>query len=145
MAGPSDGDTPGGVVPTPETAGFLLSVFTDLYRQEIAAEEDVHSTLPFFGTALGIVIGALAYAAGRLPRWPDVLTQRETVVYSAASVLLGLAIIEASYVLFWLARALLVVTSNGSARSRMFGTAWQRSGHFREPAERRKPRWISRS
>jgi hypothetical protein len=50
---------------------MLVSTFADLYRQEVGAEEDVHRTLPFFGTALGIVIGALAYAAGRLPKWLD--------------------------------------------------------------------------
>jgi hypothetical protein len=58
---------------TPETTLLLLATFADLYRQEVSAEEDVHRTLPFFGTALGIVIGALAYAAGRLPKWPDVM------------------------------------------------------------------------
>ena len=51
---------------------LLLATFAELYRQEIGAEEDVHRALPFFGTALGIVVGSIAYAAGRLPRWPDV-------------------------------------------------------------------------
>jgi hypothetical protein len=43
----------------PEHTALLLAIFADLYRQEIAAEEDVHRFLPFFGTAPGIVIGAL--------------------------------------------------------------------------------------
>ena len=88
-----------------ETTAFLLGIFADFFRQEIAAEEDVHRTLPFFGTALGIVIGALAYAAGRLPRWPDLTGEHGKVAFVAASVLLGLAVAEAACVLFWLARA----------------------------------------
>jgi len=43
---------------TPETTAYLPGMFADLYRQEIAAEEDVHRTLPFFATALRIIIGA---------------------------------------------------------------------------------------
>jgi hypothetical protein len=63
----------------------------------VAAEEDVHRTLPFFGTALGIVIGALAYAAGRLPEWSDLVSN---------AALLVLAIVEAVFVLFFVSRAI---------------------------------------
>ena len=85
---------------------MLLAVFADLYRQEVGAEEDVHRTLPFFGTALGIVIGALAYAAGRLPKWPDVSAGWPgTVAFVAPALLLGLAVVEAGCVLFWVSRA----------------------------------------
>ncbi len=42
---------------TPETATLLLATFAELYRHEVGAQEDVHRTLPFFGTALGIVAG----------------------------------------------------------------------------------------
>jgi hypothetical protein len=90
----------------PETTSLLLATFADLYRQEVAAEEDVHRTLPFFGTALGIVIGALAYAAGRLPKWSDLTTYRGLVAFVAATVLLGLAVIEAGCVLVWISRAI---------------------------------------
>jgi len=40
----------------PDTTFLLLTVFADLYRQEVTAAEDVNRTLPFFGTALGIVV-----------------------------------------------------------------------------------------
>jgi hypothetical protein len=69
-------------------------------------EEDVHRTLPFFGTALGIVIGALAYAAGRLPKWTDLTTHRATAAFAIATILLGLAITEAGFVLVFLSRAI---------------------------------------
>src|SRR5271165_369501 len=42
-------------------------MFQDIYRQEVGAEEDVHRTLPFFATALGLIIAALNYAASQLP------------------------------------------------------------------------------
>jgi hypothetical protein len=84
----------------------VVATFADLYRQEIAAEEDVHRTLPFFGTALGIVIGALAYAAGRLPKFSDVATHRGLLAFSVSAVLLGLSITEAALVLIWLSRAI---------------------------------------
>ena len=64
------------IQPNPEVTALLLTTFADLYRQEVGAEEDVHRTLPFFGTAWGIAIASLAYAAGRLPKWPDVAAHR---------------------------------------------------------------------
>jgi len=66
---PQSGSAVPPTVATPETTTFLLTTFAEFYRQELGAEEDVHRSLPFFGTALGLVIGALAYAAGRLPKW----------------------------------------------------------------------------
>jgi hypothetical protein len=91
---------------TPETTTLLLATFADLYRQEIGAEEDVHRTLPFFGTALGLVLASLAYAAGRLPKWSDLTTERGKIALVTASALLGLAIFEAGCVLVWLSRAI---------------------------------------
>jgi hypothetical protein len=90
----------------PGVTALMLATFADLYRQEAGAEEDVHRTLPFFGTALGIVIGALAYAAGRLPKWSDLVTDRGIWAFVAASALLGLAIIEAGCVLVFVSRAI---------------------------------------
>ena len=90
---------------TSETTALLMLTFADLHRQEVAAEEDVYRTLPFFGTALAIAVGALAYAGGRLPRWPDLSTQTEVWVFALAAVLLGLAFIEAACVLVLLSRA----------------------------------------
>lgn len=84
----------------------MLATFAELYRQEIGAEEDVHRTLPFFGTALGLVIAALAYAAGHLPKWTDLTTNRATIVFSASAILLCLAIIEAAFVLFFVSKAI---------------------------------------
>jgi hypothetical protein len=52
-----------------KSAGLLLSMFQDFYRQEVSAEEDVHRTLPFFATALGLMIAALNYTASQLPPW----------------------------------------------------------------------------
>jgi hypothetical protein len=54
-----------------KSAGILLSMFQDVYRQEIGAEEDVHRTLPFFATALGLIITALVFAVGHLPSWAE--------------------------------------------------------------------------
>lgn len=90
-----------------DTAALLLTTFADLYRQEIGAEEDVHRTLPFFGTALGIVIGALAYAAGRLPKWPDLADWWAKGSFCLASFCLAAAVIEAGVVLVYIARAIL--------------------------------------
>jgi hypothetical protein len=92
--------------PPPDVTALIVSTFADLYRQEVGAEEDVHRTLPFFGTALGIVIGALAYAAGRLPKWTDLATHRAAAVFVAASILLGLAVLEAGCVLVFISRAI---------------------------------------
>jgi len=89
----------------PETTALLLATFADLHRQEVAAEEDVYRTLPFFGTALGIIVGALVYAGGRLPRWPDLTTDKGVGAFFVASVFLGLAFIEAVCVLVLLSRA----------------------------------------
>jgi hypothetical protein len=50
-----------------KSAALLLSLFQDTYRQEVAAEEDVHRTLPFFATALGLIVAALNYVASQLP------------------------------------------------------------------------------
>lgn len=90
----------------PETASLLLQTFASFYQQELGAEEDVHRTLPFFGTALGIVIGALAYAAGRLPRWTDTAPGPATWAFIASLALLGLSVLEACFVLFWISRAI---------------------------------------
>jgi hypothetical protein len=60
--------------PVGDKAGtILLAMFQDFYRQELAAEEDVHRTLPFFGTALGLIVAALNYAGSQLPDWATVI------------------------------------------------------------------------
>jgi hypothetical protein len=70
----------GPVAPAPagalgaKTGALLLTLFQDVYRQEIGAEEDVHRTLPFFATALGFLIAAINYAVGQLPNL-DALTR----------------------------------------------------------------------
>lgn len=91
---------------TPDVTALVLATLADLHRQEVGAEEDVHRTLPFFGTALGIVIGALAYAAGRLPQWPGLDAYRASIAFLVAAALLGLAIFEAGCVLVWLSLAI---------------------------------------
>ena len=90
-----------------DTTSLLLATFADLYRQEVAAEEDVHRTLPFYGTALGIVIAAVAYAAGRLPKWTEVQAfGHGRIAFWAACILLVMAIIEATFVLAFISRAI---------------------------------------
>ncbi len=91
---------------TPEVTALLLATFADLYRQKVGAEEDVHRTLPFFGTALGIVIASLAYAAGRLPKWPDLPADKGNYAFDAAAALLTLAVLEAACVLVWISFAI---------------------------------------
>ena len=91
---------------SPEDVALLLATFAELYRHEIGAEEDVHRALPFFGTALGIVVGALAYAAGRLPRWPDAATPQSRAAFWLAGALLASAVVEAGCVLLFLSRAM---------------------------------------
>ncbi len=92
---------------SPEAVALLLTTFAELYRHEIGAEEDIHRALPFFGTALGIVVGALAYAAGRLPRWPDIAAVPESrAAFCFAGGLLTLAVVEAGCVLLFLSRAM---------------------------------------
>jgi len=92
--------------PPPEVTALMLSTFADLHRQEVGAKGDLHRTLPFFGTALGIVIGAVAYAAGRLPKWTDLATHRAEALFVAASLLLGLAVVKAGCVLVFISRAI---------------------------------------
>jgi len=91
---------------TPEAAALLLATFAEFYRQEIGAEEDVHRTLPFYGTALGIVVGALAYAAGRLPKLPDVIQHEGLIAFWVAFGFLLIAIMDAVLVLIFLSRAI---------------------------------------
>jgi hypothetical protein len=91
--------------PAPKATAFLLAAFADMYRQEVVAEEDVHRTLPFFGTALGVVIAAIVYVASRLPPLPGVATRRQTWVFWLALTLLALATLDAAGVLWRISRA----------------------------------------
>jgi hypothetical protein len=52
-----------------KSASVLLTILQDFYRQELGAEEDVFRTLPFFATALGLIVASLNYSAGQLPSW----------------------------------------------------------------------------
>lgn len=61
-----------------KTATIILALLQDLYRQEVSAEEDVHRTLPFFATALGLILASLNYAATQLPSWAQVLAACST-------------------------------------------------------------------
>jgi hypothetical protein len=53
----------------PRTSGLLLDLFRQIYLTEIGSEEDVHRSLPFFGAALGLILAAVYYTAGKLPDW----------------------------------------------------------------------------
>lgn len=89
----------------PQTTGLLLSTFTDLYRQEVSAEEDVYRTLPFFGTALGVVVAAIAYSGTHIPRWSELTTRPGRLLFLIAALLLFGVIVEAVLVLLFLSRA----------------------------------------
>lgn len=52
---------------SPQATRLLLGLFAEAYRQEVTAEEDIFRTLPFFGTALGVVIAIVTFAAGHIP------------------------------------------------------------------------------
>jgi hypothetical protein len=56
-----------------KTVSALFALLHDFYRQELGAEEDVHRTLPFFATALGLIVASLNYSATQLPSWSAVL------------------------------------------------------------------------
>lgn len=99
---PQDTSSP---VPMPQTTALLLNTLAELHRQETGAEEDVYRTLPFFGTALGFVVAALAYAGGRLPRWPELASSKAVIASAIAGSLLGLAAIQAICVVVLLFRA----------------------------------------
>ena len=86
-----------------ETTTAVLSAFAESYRQEVGAEEDVYRTLPFFGTALGIVIAAIGYAAGRLTRWEDTPSHW---LFLASTGFLALAAADAIGVVVRLSQAL---------------------------------------
>ena len=86
-----------------ETTAAVLAAFAESYRQEVSAEEDVYRTLPFFGTALGIVIAAIGYAAGRLTRWDETPVHWLFVLSTG---FLALAAIDAIGVIVRLSQAL---------------------------------------
>lgn len=93
--------------PSPKSSALMLGAFADLYRQEIGAEEDVYRTLPFFGSALGIIIATLGYAAGRLPKWSDLPVGLMTrIAFLVTAALLTLAVLAAVPVLVFLSRAI---------------------------------------
>lgn len=89
----------------PKTTEALLAAFSDMYRQELAAEEDVIRTLPFFATALGLIIAAIAYAANTLPEWAALARWPAKLAFGVAAGLLVLAIGEAGVVLWFISRA----------------------------------------
>ena len=86
-----------------ETTATVLAAFAEAYRHELGAEEDVYRTLPFFGTALGIVIAAIGYASARLVRWEDTPSHGLFIV---STVFLGAAAADAIGVVVRLAQAL---------------------------------------
>ncbi len=110
--GPTDEPLP------PKTTAFLLATFADLYRQELSAAEDVYRTLPFFSTALGIVVAAMAYGASHLPKWADLALCSQRIAFLLAATLLGLALREGGFVLYWLSSAIRK-TDTGSGIPRM--------------------------
>ena len=90
---------------TPRTDDLMLATCAALYQQEVAAEEDLHRTLPFFTTALGIVIGALGFASGQMPPLPAIGDRFGMTLFCLSALPLGLAMLDAALVLSWLLRA----------------------------------------
>lgn len=97
-----------------KTTSLIFALLQDSYRQEIGAEEDVHRTLPFFATALGLIVASLNYSATQLPSWGEVLkscSRRESpalswhIIRCAWSVLLAdlslLAVVCLSGAVLW--------------------------------------------
>ncbi len=68
-----------------KTTSLIFDLLHEVYRQEIGAEEDVHRTLPFFATALGLIIASLNYSATQLPSWGVVLKSCRPGVSSSLS------------------------------------------------------------
>jgi hypothetical protein len=87
-----------------EITTFMLATFAELYRQEVGVEEDFYRALPFFGTALGVIVAAVVYSASHLSSWFYLSTTSEYGVFIAAAALLLLTMIEALRVVFLLAR-----------------------------------------
>ena len=116
-----------------KTSAALLPMFLDFYRQEVAAEEDVHRTLPFFATALGLIVAALNYVAGQLPAWPK--------VRSACPAALSWTVVQCAWPVF-LAMFLLTVAALLAGTVLVFlYLATNRRGYERigpEPAHRRR-------
>lgn len=52
---------------TPEALKLLYDVFAERYRQEMAAEEDLFRTLPFFATSLGVGVAGASFALSHMP------------------------------------------------------------------------------
>ncbi|HET6238491.1 MAG TPA: hypothetical protein VFE41_26570 [Acetobacteraceae bacterium] len=50
-----------------KSASVIIAMLQDLYRQEVGAAEDVHRTLPFFPTALGLIVASPNYSATQPP------------------------------------------------------------------------------
>jgi hypothetical protein len=57
-----------------KTTSAIFALLQDFYRQEVGAEEDIHRTLPFFATALGLIVASLNYSATQLPSRRAILT-----------------------------------------------------------------------
>jgi len=51
------------------SSAVLFGLLMDIYRQEVAFEEDPFRSLPFFATALGLIGTLLGYAGTQLPTW----------------------------------------------------------------------------
>ena len=77
MSGPPPEATPIGEAEQPplgeRTTDAIFFLLIDIYRQELGAEEDVHRTLPFFATALGLIVASLNYSATQLPSWGAIM------------------------------------------------------------------------
>lgn len=50
-----------------DTLKVIHDTFADKFKAEIAAEEDLFRTLPFFATALGVGVAGASFAASHMP------------------------------------------------------------------------------
>lgn len=80
---------------------LILDVFRERHRHDLSLRDDVFRTLPFFATALGVVIAAVGAITSRLPPFEQIAQSR---LLLAVSAVLALALAEGFVVLAILGR-----------------------------------------
>lgn len=95
MSGPPEPDT------DEASQTLTLGIFRERHGHDLSLRDDVFRTLPFFATALGVVIATVGAATSRLPSL-DIIGQSRLL--TAAAITLTLALVEAVFVLVMLGR-----------------------------------------
>jgi len=87
--------------PNEAVQALILDIFRERHRHNISLRDDVFRTLPFFATALGVVIATVGAIASRLPPVDQI---RASWLLTAVAAVLGLALLLALVVLLLLGR-----------------------------------------